>query len=198
MIDWRQHRLWLGLLFAALVIGAASTPLLCIAQHKANATLASIQSKKTQSETALQQFQSDSAEAEKMKDEIDADDTGKLLAPVDRLRAAKILENRAQETHLSHFTYTLSPEEKISIDTIGAGKQELANSKLSLAADAPTDADAYLFLDNIAHTLPGHLALRHISLRRVEGDTITAANIHIMAEAEWLSNGAIQNLAGTP
>jgi hypothetical protein len=73
----------------------------------------------------------------------------------------------------------------------------MATSKWTLAADAPTDTDAYVFLDAISRTLPGRVALRRMSVQRIGGKdvAVSEANVHLAANGEWLSNGASRNLA---
>ncbi|MDR3423471.1 MAG: hypothetical protein P4M13_00115 [Alphaproteobacteria bacterium] len=197
MIDWRKHRVWIGLLSLALVIEAGKAPVLGMAQQKAAQKLAALRAENDKTAAALRQFQDDLATAEKMKTEIDASETEKFLAPVDRLRVAEILEHRAAEARLSHFIYSFAPEQKTLIVTVDAGKQELATSKVTLAADAPTDTDVWVFLDAVRRTLPGRFALREFSLQRM-GDAnapVAAANVHVTAKGDWLSNGASRNLA---
>ena len=145
MIDWKAQRLWIGGIVLAVIISAISAPLFEASQQKGTQRLKDLRKRTEQADLALHQLTEDIAATEKLKTKIKADDVAKALPPVDRLRVAEILEHRAAESHLIHFTYTLSPEEKTVVDTIGAGKQTLANSKLSLSADAPTDTEAYQF-----------------------------------------------------
>jgi hypothetical protein len=195
--DWRAHKLWIALLALAIMIGLGNAPVLGLAQRKAEQKLAFLQDENDKTAKALHQLQQDIADAAKMKTEIDAGETEKFLAPVDRLRVAQILEHRATESHLTNFSYILSPEEKTQVETAGSGKQDLATSKITLAADAPTDIDTYAFLDAISRTLPGHFTLRQMSLHRIgAADTaLSEANLHLTANGEWLSNGASRDLA---
>lgn len=197
MIDWRPHRVWIGLLALAIIIGFSQAPVLGLAQLKAEQKRTALHNENNRTTQALAQLQEDIAAAEKMKNEIAVDEAEKFLAPVDRLRTAQILEHRAAEARLTHFTYTLSPEEATQVETIGSGKQQLATSKFSLSADAPTDTDTYVFLDAIIKTLPGRVTLRQMSLQRigVPDAPISEANLHLTASGEWLSNGASRNLA---
>jgi hypothetical protein len=197
MIDWYPHRGWIGVLTLAVIIGICNAPVLGLAQQRAGQKLAGLRAENAQTSQALRQLQDDIEAANKMKTEMDINEAESLLAPVDRLRAAQILEHRAAESRLIHFTYTLSPEEKVQIETADAGKQELATSKWTLAADAPTDTDAYAFIDAIIRTLPGRVTLHQISLQRTgaENAVISAANLHLTASGDWLSNGANPHLA---
>jgi len=185
------------MLALASLIGTGGAPALNLARQKAEQKWISLKKENETSSETLRQLKEDIAAAEEMKKEIDVDAARKSLAPIDRLRAAQVLERRAAEANLTRFTYTLSPEEKTFVDTVGAGRQELATSKWTVAADAPTDTDAYVFLDAIARTLPGRVALRALSIRRTgEKDApLSAANIHLTASGEWLSNGASRDLA---
>jgi hypothetical protein len=197
MIDFRSHRVWMWMLVLAVVIGAGGSPALNLARQKAEQTRISLLKENEKSEQALRQLRDDIAAAEKMKTVIDDDAAKKSLAAVDRLRAAQILEQRAAEANLTRFAYTVSPEEKTFIDTVGAGRQELATSKWTVTADAPTDIDVFVFLDAISHTLPGRVTLRALSIQRIgENEAlISDANVHLTANGEWLSNGASRNLA---
>ena len=195
MIDFRPHRVWIGIMALAVLIGAGNAPVIGIAEQKAEQKRAALQVENEKALDTLRQMREDILAVEKMKTVIDDAAAKEFLAPVDRLRAAQILERRAAESGLTHFTYTLFPEEKTSLDTSSAGKQELATSKWTLAADAPTDLDAYVFLDAIGRTLPGHITLRQITLQRIgaKDAPITEANVHLAASGEWLSNGAVPN-----
>ncbi|MGB9152743.1 MAG: hypothetical protein WCD70_06615 [Alphaproteobacteria bacterium] len=197
MIDWRPHRIWIGLLIVAFIVGAGNAPVLGIAQQNEKQRLASLLADYNKTADELHQLQDDIAATENLKTKIDEADVDKSLAPVDRLRVAQIIERRAAETHLTHFTYTLSPEQKTPIDTVDAGKQELATSTLALTADAPTDTDAYLFFDSLRRTLPGRLSVRQLSLQRIGAADapVSDANLHLTASGDWLSNGASQSLA---
>ena len=147
MIDWKAHRVWLALIALAAIIGAAGTPLLGLSQQKVTQKLASLREADIKNDQALRQLEDDITATEKLKSQIKPSDVAKSLPPVDRLRIAEILEHRAAESHLTHFTYTLSPEEKTAIDTIGPGKQ-------TLAADAPTDTEATQFIKSLRRSLP--------------------------------------------
>ncbi|MFA4993912.1 MAG: hypothetical protein WC521_01210 [Bdellovibrionales bacterium] len=197
MIDFRPHRVWIGLLVLAVLLGAGNAPFLGIAQQKAEAKRAKLQKENKETISALQQLREDITTAEKMKTEIDETLANKFLAPVDRLRSAQILERRAAESGLTHFSYTLSPEEKTFVDTLGVGKQALAVSQWSITADAPTDVDAFAFLEALRRTLPGRVTLHRMSLQRTgrKDAPISGANIRLTASGEWLSNGASFNIA---
>jgi hypothetical protein len=182
-----------------MILGIGNVPVLGIAQQKASQKLAVLREDCDKTNKALSQLKEDIAATENLKTKIDESEIEKFLAPVDRLRAAQIMEHRAEEAHLTQFAYTLSPEQKTLVDTVGAGQQELATSKLTLTADVPTDTDAYLFFDCLRRTLPGRLVLHQLSLQRIGAADapISAANLHMTASADWLSNGAVQNLAST-
>jgi hypothetical protein len=196
MSDWQQHRKWIVLLSVAFILAAIKAPLLDGAQREAARKLDAMHAQKEKTDAALAQFQSDLAEIDKMKDVIDDREIEKFMMPVDRLRAAQILEHRAHEARLSHFTYNMSPEEKTNIDTVSAGKQEMAISKITFAADAPTDNNIYAFFDAVRRTLPGRIALHDMIIARIDSadKPIKAANLRMTASADWLSNGSAKNL----
>ena len=196
MIDWRAHRLWIGILCLALVIAAANAPLLGAAQEQETRKLAVLRQEYEKTAKALRQLQEDIAATEKLKTQIEDKEVEKSLSSTNRLEAARILERRAAESHLTHLVYTFSPEEKTAIDTPGSGTQTLATSRMTLTADAPTDVEIYLFFDSLRHSLPGRVTLRALSLHRIgaEDTPITASNLHLSAQAVWLSNGASPNL----
>lgn len=194
MTGWRAHRLWVMLLALAILMAAVKAPLLGAAQTEAEQKLAALRTETDQATNALQQFSDDLTAIDKMKKIMDRREAELFLAPVDRLRAAAILEHRAAEARLSHFTYNILPEQKIRVDTIGAGPQELATSKMTLAADVPTDINASIFIDALRRTLPGRITLRTFSLQRINAP-LSDRNLHMTADIEWLSNGGTKNLA---
>jgi hypothetical protein len=103
MIDVRPHKVWMCLLALAFVVGAGNAPFLGLAEEKAEHKRIELQKENEKTAEALRQLREDIADAEKMKTEIDGDAATRYLAPVDRLRAAQILEHRAAEAHLTHF-----------------------------------------------------------------------------------------------
>ena len=199
MINWKIHRIWVGGLILASLIAVAGTPLLGMSQQKLERKLVTLRETTEKTEQAARQLQEDIAATQKLKTKIKANEVEQSLAPVDRLRVAQIVEHRAMESHLTHFTYVFSPEEKTVIDTVGEGKQMLATSKLSLAADAPTDTEAYQFLEALRQSLPGRLTWRDMTMQRLGTPSapMTDGNIHLTARGEWLSNGASADLMGT-
>lgn len=197
MMAGQPHARWIGIFGLAVLIGMLSGPMLGLVQRSANQKHDALKAENERLSEALRQLQEDTAAAEKMKADIDLPSARKFLAPADRLRAAKIVESRAYEARLSNLSYTLSPEQKAVFETPGSGKQELATSRLTLTADAPVDTNAYVFLDALSRTLPGHLTLREIKLQRLgkAGAPVGKANIRFSATADWLSNGVAKNLA---
>ncbi|MDD4615830.1 MAG: hypothetical protein PHW76_01755 [Alphaproteobacteria bacterium] len=195
MIEFQAHKKWIGLLALAALIGLGNAPLLSIALEKAEHKRASLQRQKKQALADLRQLKDDIMAAQNMKSEIDAAEAQKDLAPIDRLRAARTLEERAEEALFSNLSYAFSPEEKAEFDTVGAGKQRLAKSKWNVKADVPSDTDAYAFLDTLARTLPGRLTVLQLSLERINARETSNANLRFAASGEWLSNGASANPA---
>jgi hypothetical protein len=198
MIDLRPHRKWIGLLALAALMAVTNASVLDLALDKAEGKRQKLNAENKEAAADLRQLKEDLLAVEKMKDEIDADTAKKDLAPVDRLRAARTLENRATEAKLTRLTYTFSPEEKVTVDTVAAGKQDFALSKWTVSADAPTDLDAYVFLDSLSRTLPGQVTFRQLSIQRLprkSDNSLSTMNVHLRASGEWLSNGAIKNIA---
>ncbi|MDD3371599.1 MAG: hypothetical protein PHE27_07230 [Alphaproteobacteria bacterium] len=197
MIDLKPHRKWIGLLALAALIGAGNRPVVGLALEKARTRHRALQAANEKAVADLRQLRTDIAEAKKMKTQIDTSTAKRFLAPVDRLRAAQIVEHRAAEMRLTRLSYTFLPEEKVFFETVGAGKQEMALSKWTVEADAPTDVSAYAFLNAMEKTMPGRIALKKLSLRRIgrSDSPITNANVRFSANGEWLSNGANENPA---
>jgi hypothetical protein len=197
MIDLRPHRLWLGLLALALATGFGSAPAIGIIQNRQQAKLLNLRADYDRTHHELEQLRADIAATDKLKSQIGTAEAEKSLAPVDRLRVAQTLERRAAESHLENFSYTLSPERKTPVETVGAGRQDLATSQLTLTANVPTDIDGYIFFDTLRRSLPGRLTLREISLERIAAvdAPLSSANLKLSVSGEWLSNGASQNLA---
>ena len=196
-MDLKPHRLWMGILALAVVIGAGHAPFIDAARQREETKLATMRAEQQKTMTALNQLRDDIAATEKLKTKIDAAEAEQYMKPVNRLRTAKLLERRAAEARLSRFSYILSPESKTPVETIAAGTQNLASSQLSLTAETATDIDAYIFLDSLRRTLPGRFSLRQFSLERMAAPDapIAATNLRLIAKGEWLSNGAAENLA---
>lgn len=182
----------MALLALALIIGLGKDPALGLALRKAEARLFTLRTEKNKTEAALAQLQSDIEEAKKMQGKIDAKEADKILEPTDRLRTAKLMERRATEAGLTRFTYSISPERKTPIDTVGSGKQDFAESVVGIEADAPTDIEAYAFLEALRREMPGRFALHTLRLERTDKNDapITNANVHMKASGKWLANGA--------
>jgi len=197
MIDWRPHKVWIGLLGAALAIALGHATVLSYAQGKAERRLSFLRLEHEKVVKALRQLEEDIAEAERMRTEMDVSEAEKYLAPADRLQTAQLLERLAADFRLTRFSYTLAPEQKKSIETLTGGAQEVAECHWALAADAPTDIDAFAFLDEIMGQMQGAVSIREMSLDRLgaKDAPMAQANIRLTASGEWLSNGAVRNPA---
>jgi len=184
------HRKWLALLIAALFLMTASSPGLRLLRAEATQHLADMRAAQGKTRQALHQLQDDIESVKKLEGQMDPAEAEKFLAPVDRMAAANALQQNAANMRLSHFTYNLSPEQKIKIDAPEAGPQELSLSTLTLSGDAPLDTDIYAFIDGLHHLLPGRVRLQQLSLERTDkaDPHLTARNMHFEATLEWLSN----------
>ncbi len=197
MIDWRPHKLWIGLLGLALAIALGHATVLSIAQKKAEKRLSSLRQENEKTVKALQQLEGDIAESERMRTEIDVSEAERYLAPADRFQTAQTLERLAADSRLTRFSYSFSPEQRKSVETLTGGAQEVSESRWSLAADAPTDIEAFAFLDEMMAQLQGSVMIRELSLDRVGAKDAPIANVNIRltASGDWVSNGAVQNPA---
>lgn len=195
MIDLDPHKKWMTVLAVAFLLWIGSGPVLGIAQRKAEAHRVFLQKEKQKTMEALAQLKQDIAEAEGARSEIDLVTARKYLAPVDRILVSRLLDDLAANVRLSEVSSTLAPEKKVFVDTVSAGKLELASSQWQLAAKAPTDTAVYLFLDSVEKALPGRFVLRRLSLERLGGTdaVLSGAGLRVMASGEWLSNGAARN-----
>lgn len=197
MIDIKPHRRWLGFFFAALFLSLFGTSLLGLAQRKAEEKRLALHRENEKAQADLAQLRDDLATVEKMQSEIDQKTAQRYIAPVDRLRAMETLERRAAEALLSHFFSKISPEEKVVVDTVSAGKQNLARSQWNVTAEAPADTAAFVFLDSMRRTLPGRVTIKHLSIQRLHDlkAPLSNANVKLVANGEWLSNGASRNFS---
>lgn len=201
MIEWRLHRVWLGLVIGALALLVLANPVIDWMRKKTLRDAAQTDAALTQTTHDLTQLRDDIATTQKLQNQIDAAEVAKRLAPIDRLRAVSLIERCAAQARLQHVQTTLSPETKVTIETLGAGPQILASSHLVFQADAATDLDFYHFIDALRQHLPGHVTLRHMVMERItDGDTsISATNLRVTLEADWLSNGSnLQKDKGAP
>ncbi len=75
----------------------------------------------------------------------------------------------------------------------------LAQSEITLTADAALDTDAYAVIEHVRATmLPGRAQLRALTIERIgENQTALAAvNVHVTARLDWLSAGSDRTLVG--
>ncbi len=188
----KQHRLWIALIVCAVAIMTGSGPLAGLLRKDAVRDLTMIQSARAKTGQDLKQLRDNVAAARKLAGEIDRAEAEQVLAPSDRLKAASMFENEAAQGRLSHFTYTLAPEERVAIDA-GGEKHDLAVSIITLSADAPDDVYIYSSLERMRQSLPGRARLQQLSISRPGNpDALAAQNVHFEATLEWLSNGTLQ------
>jgi hypothetical protein len=191
------HRFWFALLAGSLALILTSAPLLRVAEDGAAKNLVQLQNKHDQTEQALHQLQDDVAAAQKLENEMTLSEAEQSLAPVDRLLAANAMEQEAEAAHLRGFSYTLSPEQKIKMEESVPEPQEVAVSTITLHGEAPTDSNIYGFISAMHDLLPGRIRLQQLSLSRIANDASVAAyNLRFNATFEWLSNGAVKDMAG--
>jgi hypothetical protein len=170
----------------------AAAPLLYVLHQDAAAALARVGGERQKAEKTLGQLQSESDIAKEIRGRINVAEARRLLAPVERMTVAASIEHAAATFHMSKFTYTLAPEKDVHM-----GEETLALSSIALGGEAPNDADIYGFMAQLNHALPGRLRVTDMEIERA-GDTLTTSNVRYKMTLEWLSNGAVKNLAGNP
>lgn len=195
--DLRPHRTWLTLFALAVLLLLAGGPMAEWGLHLARDRGKNLAQERARVEEYARRFQDDMRLAERPEGQMKGDDIDRLLAPVDRLRVASNLERQAAAARLSHFTYNLASEKPANVSVIDSAT--MAESRLTMAADAPLDSDVDSFLHSLGHALPGRVRLLRVAVTRPAGDApLSLANVHMEAEAEWLSNSAVRKTAGMP
>jgi hypothetical protein len=182
------HRFWIAAILAAPLLAAGGGHLLRYAQEEMAARTQALETEHQRAAATLRQLRHDAAMAERLSRSMEGDDMEKYLAPVSRMKAAAQMERLATTANLSHFVYTLSPERPLHADT--GDMAGIAQSLLTLEADAPEDEAVYRFLFRLNRALPGRSALKHLSIERPGPDAPAASNVRMKAEVEWLSNGS--------
>ena len=196
----RPHRLWLALLALAVIIIAGSGPVLDLGRGEALHNLAEVKSARVKAEQNLKLLRDNVADARKLNGQIDRVSAEQVLAPTDRLKAAEMLERESNTAGIAHFTYTLAPEEHRAVN-VGGETQDLASSAVTLAGDARDDVSVYGFIERTRRLLSGRVQVQKLTITRNGGLNAPLApisNVHFEAAFEWLSNGAVQTLAGGP
>ncbi len=191
------HKLWIMTSVFAVALMFFSSPLLVFLRGKAARHLAEVQEDRTKTQQVLQRLDDDIATTQKLSGQIGADEIEKPLAPIDRLQASGLLERQADAARLDHFTYTLSPEQKVAINSTEMGAQELAVSTIAVKAEVPLDTDVNAFVQRVGSLMPGRLRLQSLTLEHTAtaGTPPAADNLHMIANFEWLSNGVTKELA---
>ncbi len=184
---------------AALIFFAGS-PVLRARDAAAHLHLAELQAERDVLLSSLRQIEEDNAEAVRISATMDRQNAEKALAPVDRLQIVGALEKQAERARLSRFTYILSPEEPVRIRPSGAESHNLAQSEITLTADASLDTDVYAFIEHAQRLLPGRVALTHLLIERKGGadEPMASPGLHMSAVFEWLSNGSAQTGMDAP
>ena len=199
MIPARQRRS-AALLGMAIALLAGGLPLLHWAQGSAAREATQTAAAMAKTEEAQRQLQSNIAAAHELAGRISEADVVRLLAPIDRLQTAGVLERQATAARLTHFTYTLAAERKDIAVVTGEATPGLVVSAITITADAPLDTDVFAFLAGLQTALPGRLRVVQMMLART-GDgrqPVAASNVHVEARLDWLSNGSARALAGVP
>lgn len=183
----KPHRGWMSLLAGGLLILTLGPALMHSQFTAAARRAADLKTEQARLDEVALRLDEDTRMAANRDIVLSADDISHLLEPANRLQSMGALERQAAARHLTHFTYTLAPERKAKAVIVST--DDLTESGLDLAADAPLDTDAYQFINNLHDILPGRLHLRHLILSRINPDApLSAANIHMEANMEWLSN----------
>lgn len=185
------HLRWIGLLTLAVTLTWASTPLLDRLHEIAAQRLIDARAARAAAEQSLHQLQDDIAAAEKLGGQIGIAEADRALIPADRIAAVTALERSAAALRLGHFTYTLEPEQALTVDAPGIVPQTLAVSTLTVSGEAPLDTDVYAFCAGARRFLPGRLRLQQLSVERTgSAAALEARNTRFTARFEWLSNGS--------
>jgi hypothetical protein len=198
MIKLHPHRWWFGLLVFSVFLYVATKPVVSFLQDREQRQVEMISAEYARVKTSFQQLEDDIATVQKLSRQMSAEDIEKILAPVDRLKVATMLEHQAAASRLQNFAYTIAPEQKLSFNTPGAGSQMLAQSEITLAADVPLDADAYAFVEHLRASLPGRGQLRALTIERI-GESqaaLAVTNLHMTARIDWLSAGSDKTVVG--
>lgn len=192
------HRLWITILAMALLMLLASSPLLAALQEHTAKKLTALKEERAGVEKSLHQLEIDIQAVKEISGEIGETEAKRLLAPIDRLWVAEVLEHEAATSRLARFTYNMSPEQVLVKNLSGGEPQELAITTIAITSEAPLDTDVYSFIENIRRTLPGRLRLQQLSLERLgkEDTTLGIYNVRFNATLEWLSNGSLKTMAG--
>ncbi len=185
-----KHRFWISGLGLALLALIAAPLFGNFAQERLEQTRAEGTRKREGLSTQLRQWEEDARAARELSETLAGEDAETYLAPMSRALLAAQLEPLAASSRLSRLTYTLGPEEKWTGEAGFPNIKGLAQSHLSLEAEAALDADLFRFLQNLS-ALPGRMTLEHLSIKRI-GDPQKPpsglANLSLRAEITWLAN----------
>jgi len=89
----------------------------------------------------------------------------------------------AQSAFLSHVAYHLTPAKPFE------GHDDLAQSTLTLEAQATLDTDVLRFWTQLQTAFPGKLSLRRFSLERAQpGPEESLPTLKLRLDATWLTN----------
>ena len=118
MIDLKPHRLWIGLLGAALILEAAQPWLSGAARQQTERKIAMQKTELAEAQKALTQLRADIEATKNLQNEIGEAEAERTLAFTDRLRAGTILENspaaRRGSRAATSAAYAGSPSRKAS------------------------------------------------------------------------------------
>lgn len=155
MTPWRTHRRWIAIMAAALVVLATGVFLVGPLQTRTEKAAAAARQELAATLNAVAQLQDDIETAQRLQNEIAPASVERAMARVNRLKAASIVERRANEAYLSDLRYNFAPEQTVSFETVGAGRQVFAQSLLSIEAQAASDTGIYAFIESLGRSLPG-------------------------------------------
>src|ERR1700722_180170 len=181
MISLRPHIWGLCVLVFSAVLYVGATPVVGYWLDAERQQTGAMEADTAQTQQSVQMLEDDVAAAQKLSSQLDPKEIERLLAPVDRLKVATLLEHQAAASHMQNFAYTLAPEQRVTFTTPGAGPQQLAQSEITVSADAALDTETYTFVEHLRTILPGRLHLRAFTIERI-GDAQTAlasTNVHM-------------------
>ncbi|MFA6279650.1 MAG: hypothetical protein WC612_02520 [Bdellovibrionales bacterium] len=195
--QWLYHRAW--------VLGLALALTLTLVEPMA-AQVLRLRQAKTQDDLAARffalaqqkvQFEADLQTAKTIDGTLSPNDISALLAPSDRPLMTQRLESVAASARLFNTTYLLSATQPWTGTGPFTGIDGIAQSALTLEADAPNDADIIGFLSHL-NALEGRLALQQLTIKPIvhnDAAPLSALNLHMTARFLWLTNAPAEGAA---
>ncbi len=186
----RPHIAWLSVLTASLFLLALTPAVSTRIQEALEKERTHRIAKHAALSARIEQWKADAKEARELAAALGNEDVEAMIAPSSRTDMAAQLEPLADAARLTRLIYTLGPETPWSGDPAFPGMEGIAQSRLTLEAEAPTDADIFVFLKSLSG-LPGRMDLERLSIERIGGperQTIGAINLRFKAEILWIAN----------